>query len=141
LIVAQPPAQYCDRAEIQSFNQRRRRDQREFPSGETAQRNSSSSESSETPSSQDRVNSGDVIDYSQQKREHIGDFINETLEALERYGGEDAFINIKYPVTTYESCILNQNIQKQVHTMKNRNHSWGNLHCAIWKSTSHISEN
>nr|XP_025722371.1 parkin coregulated gene protein homolog [Callorhinus ursinus]XP_025722375.1 parkin coregulated gene protein homolog [Callorhinus ursinus] len=53
------------------------------------------------------VNSGDGIDYSQQKRENIGDLIQETLQALERYGGEDAFINIKYMVPTYESCVLN----------------------------------
>ncbi|XP_006871230.1 PREDICTED: parkin coregulated gene protein isoform X2 [Chrysochloris asiatica] len=53
------------------------------------------------------MNSGDGIDYSQQKRENIGDLIQETLEAFERYGGEDAFINIKYMVPTYESCLLN----------------------------------
>ncbi|XP_072357023.1 parkin coregulated gene protein isoform X2 [Scyliorhinus torazame] len=53
------------------------------------------------------VNSGDGIDYSQQKRENIGDLINETLEVFERFGGEDSFINIKYMVPTYESCILN----------------------------------
>uniref|UniRef100_A0A8C1ZCQ2 PARK2 co-regulated n=1 Tax=Cyprinus carpio TaxID=7962 RepID=A0A8C1ZCQ2_CYPCA len=52
-------------------------------------------------------NSGDGIDYSQQKRENIGDLIQETLEVFERYGGEDAFINIKYMVPTYESCLLN----------------------------------
>ncbi len=52
-------------------------------------------------------NCGDAIDYSQQKRENIGDLIQETLEAFERYGGEDAFINIKYMVPTYESCVLN----------------------------------
>ncbi|CAB1444193.1 unnamed protein product [Pleuronectes platessa] len=52
------------------------------------------------------VNSGDGIDYSQQKRENIGDLIQETLEVFERYGGEDAFINIKYMVPTYESCMV-----------------------------------
>lgn len=52
------------------------------------------------------INSGDGIDYSQQKRENIGDLIQETLEAFEQYGGEDAFINIKYMIPTYESCIL-----------------------------------
>ena len=50
------------------------------------------------------VNIGDGIDYSQQKRENIGDLIHETLVAFEKYGGEDAFINIKYMVPTYESC-------------------------------------
>merc|ERR1712183_810786 len=53
------------------------------------------------------LNSGDGIDYSQQKRENIGDLIQETLEAFERHGGQDAFINIKYMVPTYESCLLN----------------------------------
>ncbi|XP_077611278.1 parkin coregulated gene protein isoform X1 [Crocuta crocuta] len=53
------------------------------------------------------VNSGDGIDYGQQKRENIGDLIQETLEVLERRGGGDAFINIKYMVPTYESCLLN----------------------------------
>ncbi|XP_044023072.1 parkin coregulated gene protein [Siniperca chuatsi] len=53
------------------------------------------------------INSGDGIDYSQQKRENIGDLIQETLEVFERYGGEDAFINIKYMVPTYESCMIN----------------------------------
>lgn len=53
------------------------------------------------------VNTGDGIDYSQHKRENIGDLIQETLEMFERYGGEDAFINIKYMVPTYESCMLN----------------------------------
>jgi hypothetical protein len=39
---------------------------------------------------------GDGIEYGQQRRENIGDLISETLEAFERHGGEDAFINIKY---------------------------------------------
>lgn len=51
------------------------------------------------------LNSGDGIDYSQQKRQNIGDLIQETLEKFERHGGEDAFINIKYMVPTYESCM------------------------------------
>jgi hypothetical protein len=38
--------------------------------------------------------------------ENVGDLIQETLEILERYGGEDAFINIKYMVPTYESCMF-----------------------------------
>lgn len=53
------------------------------------------------------VNSGDGIDYSQQKRENVGDLIQETLETFEKRGGEDAFINIKYMIPTYESCMLN----------------------------------
>ncbi|KAK0078189.1 hypothetical protein PV325_002850 [Microctonus aethiopoides] len=53
------------------------------------------------------VNLGEGIDYSQQRGENPADLIQETLEILERYGGEDAFINIKYMVPTYESCIMN----------------------------------
>jgi len=52
----------------------------------------------------ENLNSGDGIDYSQQKRENVGDLIQETLEAFEKSGGEDSFINIKYMVPTYESC-------------------------------------
>ncbi|CAJ1074168.1 parkin coregulated gene protein isoform X1 [Xyrichtys novacula] len=52
-----------------------------------------------------RVNLGDGFDYSQQKRENIGDLIEETLQMFERYGGENAFINIKHMVPTYESCV------------------------------------
>lgn len=53
------------------------------------------------------VNLGEGIDYSQQRGENAADLIQETLEILERYGGEDAFINIKYMVPTYESCMMN----------------------------------
>ncbi|CAF1665453.1 unnamed protein product, partial [Adineta ricciae] len=53
------------------------------------------------------ANLGDHIEYGQQRRENLGDLINETLEAFERHGGEDAFINIKYMIPTYESCMLN----------------------------------
>lgn len=50
-------------------------------------------------------NMGDVIDYSQQKRTNVGDLIEETLELFEQWGGEDAFINIKYLVPTYQSVV------------------------------------
>ena len=46
-------------------------------------------------------NLGDGIDYSQRKGMNIGDLITETLELMEKHGGEDAFINIKYMVPTY----------------------------------------
>jgi len=52
------------------------------------------------------TNIGDHIDYSQQKRANIGDLIDETLELFEIHGGEDAFINIKYMIPTYESKVL-----------------------------------
>jgi len=53
------------------------------------------------------TNCGDRIDYSQQKRQNLGDLIDETLSLFEQHGGEDAFINIKYMVPTYESYIMN----------------------------------
>ncbi|CAG9763071.1 unnamed protein product [Ceutorhynchus assimilis] len=53
------------------------------------------------------VNCGDEIDYSQMRGDNLADIINDTLEILERYGGPDAFINIKYLIPTYESCMLN----------------------------------
>mmetsp|Transcript_23745 Transcript_23745/g.59909 ORF Transcript_23745/g.59909 Transcript_23745/m.59909 type:complete len:358 (-) Transcript_23745:1767-2840(-) len=53
------------------------------------------------------TNIGDAIYYGQRKRVNIGDLVQETLEVFEQHGGEDAFINIKYMVPTYESCILN----------------------------------
>ena len=51
-------------------------------------------------------NLGDGIDYSQRKRQNLGQLIIETLEQLEIHGGEDAFINIKYLVPTYQSVIV-----------------------------------
>ena len=51
-------------------------------------------------------NLGDHIDYGQQRRENIGDLVDETLEYMEINGGDDAFINIKYMIPTYESKVL-----------------------------------
>ena len=51
------------------------------------------------------LNTGDGIDYGQRKKTCVGELILETLQLMEMYGGEDAFINIKYMVPTYESCI------------------------------------
>jgi len=48
----------------------------------------------------------DGIDYSQRKRQNLGELIVETLEQLELHGGEDAFINIKYLVPTYQSVVI-----------------------------------
>jgi len=48
---------------------------------------------------------GDSVDYGQRKRANIGELINETLELFETHGGEDAFINIKYMIPTFESCM------------------------------------
>jgi hypothetical protein len=52
------------------------------------------------------LNLGDGIDYSQQKRANVGDLVDETLELLEHHGGDDAFINIKYMIPTYESKVM-----------------------------------
>jgi len=51
-------------------------------------------------------NLGDKTDYSQRKRTNLGDLIAETLGIFETHGGEDAFINIKYMIPVYESCVL-----------------------------------
>ena len=51
-------------------------------------------------------NIGDKIDYSQKNQDNIGELITETLELMEKHGGEDAYINIKYMVPTYESCLF-----------------------------------
>jgi len=40
------------------------------------------------------------------KRSNIGELIHETLEMLEMFGGPDAYINIKYMIPTYESCMV-----------------------------------
>eukprot|EP00916_Digyalum_oweni_P019515 GHVL01032464.1.p1 GENE.GHVL01032464.1~~GHVL01032464.1.p1 ORF type:complete len:304 (+),score=48.70 GHVL01032464.1:118-1029(+) len=53
------------------------------------------------------LNTGDQIDYSQRRRLNLGDLIDETLEMMEKHGGKDAFINIKYMIPTYESCVIN----------------------------------
>lgn len=66
------------------------------------------------------ANLGDKIDYGQRKKINIGDLVQETLELFEQTGGEvnffnikkmliiyqDAFINIKYMIPTYESCVI-----------------------------------
>jgi len=55
----------------------------------------------------DNLNIGDKLDYRQRKRMNLGELIDETLTLLEHHGGEDAFINIKYMIPTYESAICN----------------------------------
>ena len=51
-------------------------------------------------------NMGDSIDYGQKNRVNLGDLIIETLELFEQFGGEDAFINIKYLIPTYQSIMI-----------------------------------
>lgn len=53
------------------------------------------------------VNIFDAIDYGQKNNLNLGDLIDETLQTMEKFGGEDAFINIKYLVPTYESTFIN----------------------------------
>lgn len=48
----------------------------------------------------------DQMDYAQRKRQDIGELVTETLELLESRGGDDAFINIKYMIPTYESAMV-----------------------------------
>ena len=52
------------------------------------------------------INSGDLIDYAQYRNSCLGELIHQTLELFETHGGEDAFINIKYMVPTYESSSI-----------------------------------
>lgn len=52
------------------------------------------------------TSTGDKIDYGQSKGNNLGDLIDQTLELFELHGGEDAFINIKYMIPTYESHCL-----------------------------------
>ena len=52
------------------------------------------------------MNIGDKIDYGQKLNKNLGDLIQETLELFEKHGGEDAYINIKYMIPTYESCMF-----------------------------------
>lgn len=52
------------------------------------------------------VNTGDQIDYGQRHKRCLGELIMETLQLFEARGGEDAFINIKYMVPTYEGVFL-----------------------------------
>lgn len=53
-----------------------------------------------------RSNMGDQMDYGQYKGSDVCELIHQTLELMETHGGEDAYINIKYMVPTYESCIF-----------------------------------
>ena len=46
---------------------------------------------------------GDGIDYGQQNGENMKEKILATLELMEEKGGEDAFINIKYLIPTYQT--------------------------------------
>ncbi|TYZ57782.1 hypothetical protein PybrP1_003241 [[Pythium] brassicae (nom. inval.)] len=51
-------------------------------------------------------NIGDSIDYGQRKQLNLGDLIQQTLEIMETHGGDDAFINIKYLIPTYQSVCV-----------------------------------
>ena len=48
-------------------------------------------------------NTGDAPDFNQ--KNDMAQVITDTLEMMEQHGGEDAFINIKYMIPTYESCM------------------------------------
>ena len=51
-------------------------------------------------------NLGDHFDYGQQKQTNVGDLVEETLQLMELHGGEDAYINIKYMIPTYEGILI-----------------------------------
>ncbi|KAG6972627.1 hypothetical protein JG687_00001352 [Phytophthora cactorum] len=53
-----------------------------------------------------RVNCGDSIDYAQRRQENLGDLILDTLNILEKHGGADAFVNIKYMIPTPALTVL-----------------------------------
>ncbi|XP_055385170.1 parkin coregulated gene protein homolog [Condylostylus longicornis] len=53
----------------------------------------------------DNANIGIEVDTQRDNR--LGDVIDDTLQILERSGGPDAYINIKYMVPTYESSVAN----------------------------------
>lgn len=48
---------------------------------------------------------GDQIEFN--RIGQIGDVIDQTMQILEYHGGPDAYLNIKYMVPTYESCVNN----------------------------------
>ena len=50
-------------------------------------------------------NMGDAMDSGQRQQRNLGELILETLEAFERHGGPDAFVNVKYFVPIYESAL------------------------------------
>lgn len=51
------------------------------------------------------VNLQDQIDY--QRVERLSDTIEFTLMTLEKCGGPDAYMNIKFSIPTYDSCVKN----------------------------------
>lgn len=51
------------------------------------------------------VSSGDKTHYGQRKNDVLGDRIQELLNLMEMHGGPDAYVNIKYLIPTYQSCM------------------------------------
>merc|ERR1712025_1067151 len=49
--------------------------------------------------------SSDAIEYGQRHAANVADLIGQTLALFEKTGGEDAFINIKYLIPTYQSSV------------------------------------
>jgi len=52
------------------------------------------------------TNLGDAMDYKQFDSDDLVVPIADCLELLERTGGENAFVNIKFMVPTYTSCYV-----------------------------------
>jgi hypothetical protein len=57
-------------------------------------------------------NIGDSIMYGQRKQNNIGDLISETLMLIEQNSSAEAnaFINIKYMIPVYESCMVSPSV-------------------------------
>jgi len=52
----------------------------------------------------DHFPSREIVGCGRSKR-NIGSLVRATLRALERRGGADALVNIKYQIPTYQSCV------------------------------------
>jgi len=65
-------------------------------------------------------NIGDNILYGQRKQNNIGDLISETLMLIEQNASADAnaFINIKYMIPVYESCMVSSSIPHDLTTLE-----------------------
>jgi hypothetical protein len=59
-----------------------------------------------------------IDDYEKDNQNDLARLIDETLVVLEQFGGQDAFINIKYSVPTYEQQVdIKQLSTAQMNTM------------------------
>lgn len=52
--------------------------------------------------------------FEYQRFESLGDIIEQTLAILERTGGPSAFMHIKFAIPTYESCVSQSFMCKEI---------------------------